>query len=259
MTKNRSETREEKIMEILQDERGMSIKQIAECFKVTEMTVRRDLKNLEERGDIKMIHGTAVLNRIIDKQKEIEGLEENLLSFMNEKDRIGSYASKLVKNGDTIFLDIGTTTARLASHLEEKSQITVFCFSRNVFTEVDAKKPWRLILGGGLYHQDTQAFESEEMLSLISSVEATRAFVVPTSLDMKMGLMCDQEYEKKLKSALIKNSKSVVLLSDSSKFKKISRCSFGTFDDVDMVITDSGIPQEWKNFFLDKGIEFHIV
>lgn len=259
MSESRSESRERKIVEILVDEHGMSVKQLAECFKVTEMTIRRDLKNLEDRGDIKMIHGAAILNRTIQRENEIGGLEENLASCMAEKERIGEEAAKMIKRGSTVFFDIGTTTAKVASHIEEKSEITAFCFSRNVFIELDKIKPWRLILGGGMYHRDTQCFESEEAIELISSVSADIAFVVPTAVDKEMGLMCDQEYEKKLKSALIKHAKKVVLLSDSSKFRKISRCNFGSISDVDVVISDSGLSQEWKNYFLDKGIEFYLV
>ena len=108
------------ILELIKNKKNIKLNELIEELKVSEATVRRDLNFLEEKGKIKRVHGGAVL---------VENKEEDIvykkMVYSDEKDIIGKKAAALVKNGDIIYLDAGSTTESVIKYLKEKEDIKV--------------------------------------------------------------------------------------------------------------------------------------
>ena len=250
----------EKLKNILIKSNGVGIKELASLLSVTEMTVRRDLKVLTESGDAVIVRGVAVYRpKAISVESTVYSIEDEKKVMKEEKERIGKKAAELLEVGDVIFLDVGTTLESMAASIPQNMQITAMCFTLNTMLQLSQKNISQIIMGGGYYHPSTSVFESEAMVPVMNGLRATKAFISPSAADMDLGLTCSVPYDKEIKELEIRNSQKVILLITSSKFGKVKPTLFGSWNQVNVVITDQGIPMEWKDFFNKKGIELIIV
>lgn len=252
--------RTNRIVKILRERNGASIKELAREFDVSEMTIRRDLEQLQAANIISLVHGAAIY-----KSAPPDGPENDYYLLLEkavnspEKERIGKAAAQMVKPGDTIIIDIGTTTEPLARHIPQNFPITVVCYTSNVFFETSKKNVENLIMSGGYYHANTQFFEPPETANLIRHIRANRFFMSAAGVSKELGLTCVNQYEVRIKQACIDSSLQKILLADSKKFGQIRPAYFSPLEKVDMVITDKGISQDWVAVLEGMNIQVQIV
>jgi DeoR family deoxyribose operon repressor len=246
-----------RLVSILQNRNGASIKELAEELGVSEMTVRRDLAQLRLDNVVSLVHGAAIFKSPENGAAQEDDYHLSLEKTVNslEKDRIGREAARMVEPGDAIIIDIGTTTELLVKYIPPVLPITVLCFTMNALLELRKKKVENLIIGGGYYHPNTQLFESAETIALIQRTRATKYFLSAAGVSREFGLTCANHYEVTVKQACITSSQKKILLADSQKFDHIRPAYFASLDIVDTVITDSGIDPGWVRFLEDRSIE----
>ena len=250
----------ERLKNLLIKSNGIGIKELAKILDVTEMTVRRDLKSLLETGDAVIVRGVAVYRpKAVSVEAQVYSIEDQKKIMEEEKEVIGKKAAELLVVGDVVFLDVGTTVEKLVLSMEDNMQITAMCFAANTLFQLQKKNISQIIMGGGYYHPSSTVFESEAIIPIMNGLRATKAFIAPTAVDMDLGLTCSVPYDKTIKELEIKNSQKVIALITSNKFGKVKSTQFGTWNDVDVVITDKGIPKEWVDFLKDREIELFIV
>ena len=250
----------ERLKNLLIKSNGIGIKELAKILDVTEMTVRRDLKSLLETGDAVIVRGVAVYRpKAVSVEAQVYSIEDQKQVMKEETERIGKKATELLVVGDVVFLDVGTTVEKLVLSMEDNMQITAMCFAANTLFQLQKKNISQIIMGGGYYHPSSTVFESEAIIPIMNGLRATKAFIAPAAVDMDLGLTCSVPYDKTIKELEIKNSQKVIALITSNKFGKVKSTQFGTWNDVDVVITDKGIPKEWVDFFKDSEIELFIV
>lgn len=250
----------ERLKNLLIKSNGIGIKELAKILDVTEMTVRRDLKSLLETGDAVIVRGVAVYRpKAVSVEAQVYSIEDQKKVMKEEKERIGKKATELLVVGDVVFLDVGTTVEKLVLSMEDNMQITAMCFAANTLFQLQKKNISQIIMGGGYYHPSSTVFESEAIIPIMNGLRATKAFIAPAAVDMDLGLTCSVPYDKTIKELEIKNSQKVIALITSNKFGKVKSTQFGTWNDVDVVITDKGIPKEWVDFLKDREIELFIV
>ena len=250
----------ERLKNLLIKSNGIGIKELAKILDVTEMTVRRDLKSLLETGDAVIVRGVAVYRpKAVSVEAQVYSIEDQKKVMEEEKERIGKKAAELLVVGDVVFLDVGTTVEKLVLSMEDNMQITAMCFAANTLFQLQKKNISQIIMGGGYYHPSSTVFESEAIIPIMNGLRATKAFIAPAAVDMDLGLTCSVPYDKTIKELEIKNSQKVIALITSNKFGKVKSTQFGTWNDVDVVITDKGIPKEWVDFLKDREIELFIV
>ena len=250
----------ERLKNLLIKSNGIGIKELAKILDVTEMTVRRDLKSLLETGDAVIVRGVAVYRpKAVSVEAQVYSIEDQKKVMEEEKEVIGKKAAELLVVGDVVFLDVGTTVEKLVLSMEDNMQITAMCFAANTLFQLQKKNISQIIMGGGYYHPSSTVFESEAIIPIMNGLRATKAFITPAAVDMDLGLTCSVPYDKTIKELEIKNSQKVIALITSNKFGKVKSTQFGTWNDVDVVITDKGIPKEWVDFFKDRDIELFIV
>jgi DeoR family deoxyribose operon repressor len=115
-----------------------------------------------------------------------------------------------------------------------------------------------LIFTGGVFHKNTLSFESPEGLEIIRNFRANKAFVTASGIDYRFGATCSNYYERPTKKTLMQSSMKKILLVDSSKFGLIRSDYFADLNEFDEIITDNGIPDEYKKIILSLGITLRI-
>jgi DeoR family deoxyribose operon repressor len=249
--------RTNKITEILMERNGASIKELSAELAVSEMTVRRDLKELSLVDTVSLVHGAAIYKA--PENRSHYQLDAAHRQNTAEKERIGKAAAGLVESGDTVIIDVGTTTEFLARHLIEDKSVTVLCFTMNSLRYLHSKNLNALIFGGGYYHADTQLFESKETIDLIRRTRAGKLFLSAAGVSSELGITCANQYEVPIKQACLDSSLKKILLADSAKFGLIHPAYFASLEQIDTIITDAGISPEWVCDLESRGITVTVV
>lgn len=238
-----------------------NIKDLSKSLEISEMTVRRDLRELSKQNIVTLIPGGAVLKR----NPPINADEDNYLIqaaesvMLEEKIKISRKAASLVSPNDVIIIDAGSTTKNLPKFIPENMPVTIICYTLNVLFNVYENKNWKLVFPGGYFHNNTLMFESPEGIEIIKKIRANTAFVAAAGISEKLELTTPTLYEKNTKRAVIESSDTKILLVDSSKFGKIKISHFADLTDFDIVITDSGISKEWKEIIKNSGVKLYII
>jgi DeoR/GlpR family transcriptional regulator of sugar metabolism len=246
------------VINLLNQKAELSVKEISGMLHVSDMTVRRDLDALERQGTIRRTHGGAVLLDPGTRARDPYVLGEQTTKHAREKNTIGITAASLVRPNETIFLDSGSTTPFVAKHLSPDLPITVLCYTFTNALEFYPRKNANLILLGGFLHRDSNIFHSVENRALISNTRADTAFISTGGLDSELGLTTYFYYEADIKREMIRSARKIVLVTDSTKFGKISITHFAGLDEIDTIITDEGIPGEYRKILAERGIELII-
>ena len=241
------EIRIQELLHLVRQHNGIGIRPLAEMLGVSEMTVRRDLESLTASGTVHVIQGVVLAAKQQDNAQYHLVQQQSVRS--SEKGRIAKEAAKMVQPGDSIFLDIGTTTCNILRYLPSGMPITVICCTVNTLLEALRKNFGQLIFCGGFYHGDTQMFESIENNQLLSRVRANKAFISAAGVSASLGLTCANEYEVHTKTACISTAQQKILLVDSQKLGQVRPAYFAALSDMDRIITDTGASTEWQTTF----------
>ena len=224
------------ILELIKNKKNIKLNELVEEMDVSEATVRRDLNFLEEKGKIRRVHGGAVL---------IENKEEDIIYkkmvFSEEKNKIAKAAAALVKNGDIIFLDAGSTTECMIKYLEDKTDIKVVT---NGFTHMEelTKLGIETYLIGGKVKIKTGATVGATAAFALKNYNFDISFIGANGITLD-GYSTPDPEEVIVKSEAIKRGKEVYFLCDESKFKANSFINFASLDEG-MLITNGKIPME---------------
>jgi DeoR family deoxyribose operon repressor len=231
-------------------------------FDVSEMTVRRDLNLLAENGVAQLVHGRAYVDGegfFLEESNGMYTLTDAETRNREEKVRIGEKAASIIEPDDVIIIDTGSTTEFLTKRIPDHLRITVLCYTLNNMVELHRKKNCKVALAGGYYHENSMMFESPEGVSMIRRNRASKAFISASGVSSKLGVTCSNHYELETKNAIMASSAQRILMVDSSKFDSVQSTYFADLSDFHVVITDDGIPEEYRRYIRELGIDLHIV
>lgn len=251
---NKKERRIKELSAILKEQPMLSINKLSELLHVSEMTIRRDLKYLDEIKE----DGARLHKRMSDSESEYDASLEETKNYI-EKDRIAKFAATLIDPGDIIVIDSGTSAAAMAKYVPENMGLTIIGYNFTVLSRLHNKKDVALIFSGGYYHGNDQMFESPEGIEMIKAHRANKLFLSASGVHETLGITCTHSYEVQTKRAAIGSSLEKILLVDSSKFGVVRTPYFAQLDEIDVIITDSKISPEWIQFIKDKGIKLYVV
>lgn len=258
---NKKLNRTNKIIEILKEKNGATVKELASMLNVSEMTIRRDLKILKCNNIVNNVYGATIYNpsNNIDRLESFYEIETETIKHENEKIKIGKAAANLVNDNDIIIIDTGTTTEKLAENISPHISITALIYNTNILNALSNKKNINLIFSGGYFHPNTQMFESPEGIELIKKTRATKVFVSAAGVHENLGVTCSNNYEVLTKNAILSSSVEKILLVDSEKFGIVKSAYFADLNTFTTIITDNGISNEWKDIIEEMKIQLIIV
>jgi DeoR family fructose operon transcriptional repressor len=232
--------RQARIAHLIAQEKSVTVAELCKQFAVSDMTVRRDLRRLEDEGILFRTHGGAVAASL--EQDAAYGVREQ--SEPEEKEAIARVAASLVVPGNTVILDAGTTTARLARHLHGKAGLTVITTSLHVLRELGNDEQITLIATGGTVRQATLSFVGSWAEEMLSRFHADVLFLAAAAIDLERGLYNSNVYEIGVKQQMIRSARRVILVADHTKFGKQSMAKIADLDAVHCVITDHEVAAE---------------
>lgn len=258
---NKKFQRANKLIEILKEKNGASVKELAAILGVSEMTIRRDLNVLKANNIVSNVYGATIYNPAnnIEKLSTSYDINDELIRQEKEKAKIGKVAASLIQEGDIIIIDAGTTTEKLAQSINDDIKLTALFYNINILLALKNKKNIKLIFSGGYFHSNTQMFESTEGISLIKNIRATKVFISAAGIHEQLGVTCSNNYEVPTKRAIIGSSLEKILLVDSEKFGIVKSSYFANLNEFDTIITDSNISKEWIERIENLGIKLIIV
>ncbi len=236
MIKHEKTERLEEITRLVNQKGTIRVSDIVKLLNVTDMTVRRDLVELEEQGVLTKIHGGARSNKAF-QYREYSHAEKHIQN-KEAKQAIASKAAQLIEDGDTIFLGPGTTVAFLAEALNNQ-RLTVITNCMPVFTLLMAKKTedFQVFLLGGEYRQVTEAFVGEITNTSLEKLRFSKMFF--SGNGVRDGeVMTSTLAEAYTQNLALKHSLEKYLLLDSSKIGKDDFTSFCKLRDLTALITD---------------------
>lgn len=215
-----------------------AVGELAEELGVSEMTVRRDLRQLEADHEVRLVHGGASLRP--------ESLSSTLFSSRAKsngaaKRKIARRAASLIGLRDTIAIDAGTTAYELALGLPGEFTGSVVTHSVPVIQHMLSQPPVRVVgLGGDLYHP-SQAFVGPTTVEMASSLRVRTMFLGAAALDER-GVYCDADVERPTKRALMSIADEVVLLVDHTKFSTSAPVLLCRYEEIGTLVTDRPPP-----------------
>ncbi|WP_298845047.1 DeoR/GlpR family DNA-binding transcription regulator [Clostridium sp.] len=245
------EERKSKILSSLNKYGKVKVCDLSQQYEVSEVTIRRDLQELEEDQMIKRVHGGAVLN--VNTKFE-PTFSEKIDKFYDEKESIGKYAASIIEDGDTIALDAGTTTISIARQITAKN-ITVLTNSVDVAYELAKKREVEVIITGGTLRWEIRAMVGPVADNALKNFRVNKAFIGTNGLCSINGLTTPNIIEANTKREMIKIAEQTIVVCDHTKFGTVYFAKIVNLDSVDIIITDNQIDNVIFEEFEEQGIK----
>lgn len=250
-----AQQRRQKIFELIREDGQAKVFELGRIFKVSEVTIRQDLEKLEEEGLVVREHGGAHLKNIGLSVRNIELLsKEN----MAEKEAIAKKAAELVRDGDTIILDSGSTTTEIAKQLNGYTNLTVITNALNIALILGVDPGINLVLTGGEFKAPTLSLTGQKAADSLEGLHVDKLFLATAGITLKSGLTYPSISDLVVKKAMIESADQVYLVADSGKIGKSAFASLGALSLIDYLITDSKIKEEDIALFSKHAIKLII-
>jgi len=246
--------RKDKILEILRDNRTVKVEQLVRIFRVSGITIRRDLERLEREGFLVRVYGGAISKEKLNYEFSFQG---KLGKNKEEKEKIGKLAATFIKEGEVIFLDTGTTTLYIARELRSRKNLKVITNSLYVAYEFSSVQDIELILLGGIFRPKSLDVAGSVTEENLAKFHADKAFLGADGITPS-GLMTTDIQTANVAKTMVKLSKEVIVVTDHTKFGRNSFVIYAGLNIVDKIITDKGLSSKYKKILKSKGIEVFI-
>jgi len=245
--------RQQRILEILREELSVRGSRLGELLGVSEMTIRRDLDALERQGVVERTHGGAIFRqeRVVGKFRYNSSAQENL----REKQRIARRAATMIEANDTIFLGEGTTSAQMIRYVDSGVPFTIFTNNLGVISEIEDKTA-DLILLGGTYNHTTRALAGPLTMEMIRQVNATKLFLGVDGFSLNAGLTTPNLEIAAIERCMIHHTRGkVIVMANHSKFGLVAEIVITPIKNIDVLITDRKIPDDFQQDLRSMDVE----
>ncbi len=237
-----AQERQNIIVDMLREKKTLRVTELTERFGASLATIRRDLETLESQGAIRRVYGGAVLN---GEPARVQTFFSDRKNSNNQiKAAIGRAAADLVREGETVFLDIGTTTLEVARHLKGFRKLTVLTNSLPILNDL-ADSGLDVFSLGGRLRPDELCFAGEIAAENLRGFFVDKAFLSVGGITLAEGLSDFSHSSVQMHRLVLERAGESVLVADSGKFGNNTFAIIGGLDLVDIVITDEGIPAEY--------------
>jgi len=243
--------RRDKILQRIQSKGSVRVDELSEEFDVSTVTIRNDLDFFEEKGLIHRTYGGALLLNNIYKDPSIE---EKRKINIEEKRRIAKYAGEMIKDGESIILDSGSTTREIATQLKGQTNITLMTNSINIALELAAEDELEIMMTGGVLREKSYSLVGPEAEHAMQNYFFDKLFLGVDGMDIDHGLTTSNPLEAKLNKVMVQRSNTVIAVTDSSKFGRHSFSFICDLTPIDMIITDEKIDEEYETKFRKRNI-----
>ena len=240
------------ILEILTEEKKIEVTELAKKLGVSQVTVRKDLDTLEEKGIIKREHGIARLCSTDD-------VNGRLAYHYEEKRKIAQKASTLISDGETIMIESGSCCALLAESLTHTHKdLTIITNSAFIADYIRGKSNFQIILLAGIYQQDAQVTVGPLIRDSVANFFVDRFFTACDGYDSKIGFFNRDQMRAQAVRDMASHAQEVIILTESDKFSKKGVVPIHLKEKVSQVITDGKIKKSTLKELESQNIQVQI-
>jgi DeoR family transcriptional regulator of aga operon len=249
------EERRRRICELVRAEGRVTVDALAARFGISLVTIRGDLASLESAGALTRTYGGALA--VQDDQP----LNVKQLQHHAEKLRIAEEAAVLIRDGETIILDSGTTTTEIARRIRtlELKSINVITNALNIAALLIDTPSVRLIMPGGILRRESNSLAGPMAESALEALQADRLYLGADGVDPKVGVMTPHLAEAQLNAKMIAISRQVVVVADSSKLMRRNVSLIARVEQLHMLITDRAADPQAVEELRERGVEVRLV
>lgn len=251
------EQRQKELLRLLRTARVLSIREITELMKVSHMTVRRDISNLEDSGQVVAVQGGVRLHDRARVQSRAAHSPRAQLELPHKR-AIGELAATLVENGTVLFLDAGTTCESVVPFLAGRKGITVVTNDYYVVTALFDYPEIETIHTGGMVDVEGRSSSGPLAAAALSLVNVDLCFLSTGTWDVQHGVTTLSTEKVVLKRAALSAASTRVLLAESTTFGTFGRFNVVPLAKLDAVVTDSELAKPARAAVKDRGVEVHI-
>ncbi len=239
------------ILERLKGQGYVTVSGLSAALEVSEVTIRRDLRMLEDRNLLYRTHGGANPTNHLVYDRPVQ---EKAKQHAEEKRRIGKAASDLVEDNDFLIFASGTTVHAVASHLRDRSNLTVVTSAMNVAMELLPLPEVEIIMLGGVVRHTSTSVVGPYAEDIMLAHACRKLFLGVDGFDVSHGLTTTNPYEAHLNGVMIEAAQQVIVVTDSSKFGLRGFSRICGIDKIDKLITDTGAPEAMLRQLEDVGV-----
>lgn len=247
--------RQQRILALLRAAGRVDSRELAEHFEVSVESIRKDLIHLERHGQLQRVHGGA----IPAESASFEPPVQERTGRAREKTRIAEAALAYLPVDGSVLLDAGSTTERLAELIPPGPALTVFTNTLPIALKLMGRPNLEVFTLGGRVRSRTLAEVDEWALRSLAAINADVAFLGTNGLHPERGLTTPDPAEAQVKRAMLGSARKRILLCDHSKIGSVSTVQHGTLEDIDLLITDSGISTSQLTGLRAAGLTVEVV
>ncbi len=243
------------ILNKIQTDGRLDVQSLCKELKVSSVTIRKDLKLLEDKNLLYRTHGGATLNNPYTVDRPVNE-KQHLQSA--EKNRIGALAATLIEDNDSIIIASGTSVLSLARHIQAKGALTVITSALNVAMELLTQPGIEILQLGGVLRKTSSSVTGPYSDNILGDIFCSKLFLGVDGIDVEFGLTTTSALEAHTNRQMIAASQKIIVLADSTKFGKRGFGKICGIDQVDHVITDSGISEQTVKALESLGIKVSV-
>ena len=247
----KAEIRHKQILEKLTGAGRVYVRDISEAIGVTEVTVRRDLKFLENNGLLKKTYGGAVLAG----PRVQASVRYRQTRNLNAKKVIGKLASELIKDADIIYLEAGSTCYEIIPHLAKRKDLTIIVNSLYLMHRLHELTGHKIIIVGGEYRHDRMDMVGSAAEADIAQLAGFKAFTGADDITIDAGISGDDVVTVGFAKLVLKKAGEVIFVGDHTKFDNPALYRIAGIDAIDYIVTDTKPSQEWHQVCRENNIK----
>lgn len=248
--------RHQVIINKIKKEGQVKVLNLCKDLKVSSVTIRKDLKFLEDKGLLFRSHGGATLHNPYTIDRPVNEKEKIHLA---EKMRIGAAAARLLQPNDSILIASGTTVQAFARNIQPRQNLTVITSALNVALELIHHPEIEVVQLGGLLRKSSSSVTGPYAKNILADFSCSKLFLGVDGIDLDFGLTTANVMEAHLNREMIRVSQKTIVLADSTKFGRRGFGKICEFEDIDEIITDKGISDYTAKTLEEMGIKVTIV
>ena len=248
-------SRRVKILEVLNSEGQVTVSELSKKFNVTEVTIRNDLSHLAGKELLIKTRGGGLKTQRVGIDQH---LNDKAKINSKEKQSIGKKAAELINENDTIIIDSGTTTIEIAKNLSRIKNLTVITNALNIASQL-IRDEIKVIVLGGILRTASLSLTGPIGENSIKNFYCDKCFLGVDGIDSQSGIYTPNLEEAHLNRMMINASKEVIIVTDSNKFKRKSFAHIAPINKVNMIVTDSKIPEDELKNLQNMGIKVILV
>ncbi|MGB5418449.1 DeoR/GlpR family DNA-binding transcription regulator [Algibacter sp.] len=248
--------RHEIILDTLAKEKHIEVAELCKQLNVSAVTIRKDLKLLEEKGLLFRTHGGASLENPYINERAV--IEKEKIS-VEEKKGIAEAAAARINENDSIMIASGTTVQALSKFIKPKNKLTVITSSLYVVLHLIHDKNIEILQLGGYIRHSSASVIGSYAAQILNNVSCSKLFLGVDGIDFDYGLSTTSLEEAQLNQKMLVSAQKIIVLADSSKFGKKSFAKICNLSDIHEIITDRGISPSTKKKLEEKGIKVTVV